>query len=234
MYLTADGSRRSLTLAVASPATLLPLVLLLEPLLQWLEVLEQRAAVHLALPGHRFEGVRPRLARSHREHFPETLSRFLAAVEGALVQGPLLSGRLAHGAVELELEESGEEVARIGHVRGHVVLGAGIEVLLRPRHRRRYPLVLRPQSPPGLVVVGGRRLSAEHVPTPLIDQLREGQESHLGEGVLHLEVDHGFLVVRYRRNQAELLEVSGGHREHQRVSDRLVETVVRASLVEQG
>src|SRR6202171_5670061 len=89
MYLTAGGKRSALTLAVASPATLLPLVLLLEPLLQRLEVLEQRTAVHLALPGHRFEGVRPRLARSHREHLPEPLSRLLAAMEGALVQGTL-------------------------------------------------------------------------------------------------------------------------------------------------
>src|SRR5467141_284467 len=154
MYLTAGGKRPALTLAVASPATLLPLVLLLEPLLQRLEVLEQRAAVHLALPGHRFEGVRPRLARPHREHLPEPLSRFLAAVEGTLVQRALVSGRLAHGAVELELEDPRQEVPRIRHVRGHMVLGAGIEVLLRPRHRRRHALVLRPQRPPGLVVVG--------------------------------------------------------------------------------
>src|SRR6266404_4441832 len=213
MYLTAGGKRPALTLAVASPATLLPLVLLLEPLLQRLEVLEQRAAVHLALAGHRFEGVRPRLARSHREHLPEPLSGFLAAVEGALVQGALVSGRLAHGAVELELEESGEEIARIRDVRRHVVFGARIEVLLGARHRRRHALILRPQGPPGFVVVGGTRLSAEYVPAPLIDQLREGQESYLGEGVLHLDVDHRFLVVRYLRHEAELLEGSRHHRE---------------------
>src|SRR5712675_3369418 len=117
MYLTAGGKRPELTLAVASPATLLPLVLLLEPLLQRLEVLEQRAPVHLPLPRHRLERVGPRLARAHRQHLLQPRARLLAAVEGALVQRPLVPGRLAHRAVELELEDPGEEVAGVGHVR---------------------------------------------------------------------------------------------------------------------
>src|SRR3977135_2291175 len=50
MYLTAGGKRPALTPAVSSPATLLPLVLLLEPLLQRLGGLEQRAAGPLGLP----------------------------------------------------------------------------------------------------------------------------------------------------------------------------------------
>src|SRR5258705_13601569 len=80
MYLTAAGNRCRLT----SPATLLPLVLLLEPLLQGLEVLEQRAPVHLPLSRHRLERVRPRLARAHRQHLLEPCSRLFAPVEGAL------------------------------------------------------------------------------------------------------------------------------------------------------
>src|SRR3954469_21187221 len=103
MYFTALGRRRS------SPATLLPLVLLLEPRLQRLEVLEQRAAVRLPLPGHGEERVRPRLARAHREHVPQLPPRLLAAVIGALVERPLVPGGLAHRAVELELQDVGEE-----------------------------------------------------------------------------------------------------------------------------
>src|SRR5436190_18252985 len=108
MYLTAGGNRWRVT----SPATLLPLVLLLQPLLQRLEVFEQRAAVHLALAGHHLERVRPRLARAHRQHLLQLLARHLAAVEGTLVQRPLVPGRLAHRTVELELQDAGEEVAR--------------------------------------------------------------------------------------------------------------------------
>src|SRR6267142_5086120 len=148
MYLTAAGNRCRLT----SPATLLPLVLLLEPLLQGLEVLEQRAPVHLPLSRHRLERVRPGLARAHRQHLLEPCSRLLAPVEGALVQRPFVTRRLAHGAMELELQEPGEEVPRVGHVRGHVVLRGRIEVLLGARERRRYALVFAAQRPPRLVV----------------------------------------------------------------------------------
>jgi len=51
MYFTALGSLES------SPATLLPLVLPLQPSLQRLEIFEQRAAVHLAPAGHGFQRV---------------------------------------------------------------------------------------------------------------------------------------------------------------------------------
>src|SRR4051812_28919792 len=190
MYRTARGSRRLVT----SPATLLPLVLLLQPGLQRLEVFEQGAAIHLALARHRLERIRPWLARAHREHLPQLLSRFLAAVERALVQRTGLPRRLAHRAVELELEDVGEEVARVRDVAGDVVLRAGIEVLLRARDRRGDALVLRAQRPPGLVVVGGRGLAAEHVPAPLVDQLAERQERNLRQRALHLHVDDGLLV----------------------------------------
>src|SRR3954464_9691963 len=69
MYLTARGNFSG------SPATLLPLVLLLEPCLQRLEVLEQRAAVHLPLAGDGKKRVLPRLARAHREHLRPPPSR---------------------------------------------------------------------------------------------------------------------------------------------------------------
>src|SRR3954468_18118841 len=149
MYLTARGKREVAT----SPSTLLPLVLLLEPALQRLEVLEQRAAVHLPLPGHRLERVGPRLAGAEREHLPQPLAGLLAAVEGALVQRARLARGLAHRSVELELEDVGEEVAGIGDVAGDVVLRAWIELLLAARDGSADALVLRAQRPPGLVVV---------------------------------------------------------------------------------
>src|SRR5438094_8245628 len=153
MYLTAAGSLRPFT----SPATSLPLVLLPQPSLQRLEVLEQRAPVHLPLTGHRLERVRPRLARAEREHLPKALAGFLAAVERALMQRTFLAGGLAHRPVELELQDPREEVPRVRDVCGDVVLGARIEVLFRARDRRRYALVPRAQCPPGVVVVRARR-----------------------------------------------------------------------------
>src|SRR5438132_6123578 len=141
MYFTALGSLES------SPATLLPLVLLLQPSLQRLEIFQQRAAVHLALAGHGLKRVRPRLAGAKREHPPQALAGLPAAVERALVQRALLPRGLAHRAVELELQDAGEEVARVRHVRRHVVLRAGIEVLLAAWNRRGRRLVRRRQRP---------------------------------------------------------------------------------------
>src|SRR5438552_10593422 len=229
MYLTAAGNLRPFT----SPATSLPLVLLLQPSLQRLEVLEQRAPLHLPLTGHRLQRVRPRLAGAEREHLPQALAGFLAAVERALVQRAFLAGGLAHRPVELELQKPREEVPRVRDVCRDVVLGARIEVLFRARDRRGYALVPGAQRPPGLVVLRGRRLSAEYVPAPLVDQLAEGQERDLGERVLHLEVDHRLLVALDRRDEAELLQISGRHREDQRVADGLVEAVVRSALIEE-
>src|SRR5204863_301644 len=128
MYLTAAGNLRPFT----SPATSLPLVLLLQPSFQRLEVLEQRAPVHLPLTGHRLQRVRPRLAGAEREHLPEALARFLAAMERALVQRAFLAGGLAHRPVELELQEPREEVPRVRDVCRDGVLGGGASRLWRP------------------------------------------------------------------------------------------------------
>ena len=149
------------------------------------------------------------------------------------MQRAFLARGLAHRPVELELQDPREEVPRVRDVRRDVVLGARIEVLFRARDRRRYALVPGAQRPPGLVVVRGRRLPAEHVPAPLVDQLAEGKERDLGERVLHLEVDHRLLIALDRRDEPQLLEVSRRHREHQRVADGLVEAVVRSALIEE-
>src|SRR5688500_16521783 len=50
------------------PAALLALVLLLEPLLQRCEVLEDRGRIHLALTGELGERVLPRARRTELEH----------------------------------------------------------------------------------------------------------------------------------------------------------------------
>jgi hypothetical protein len=47
------------------PAHLLPLILLVQPLLQRREVFEQRVGVDLAFAGQHFQRVRPRFALSH-------------------------------------------------------------------------------------------------------------------------------------------------------------------------
>src|SRR5258708_208703 len=100
MYLTARGS-------LDSPATGLPLVLLLEPRLQRREVFEERAALHLSLAGHRFQRIGPRFGGAQGKHLPQPRARFLAAVERALVQRPLVARGLAHRPVELKLQDIG-------------------------------------------------------------------------------------------------------------------------------
>src|SRR4051812_46490706 len=87
------------------PPALGALVLLLEPRLERREVIEDRGGVHLALAGERLERVGPGLARAQRQHVAELLAGLLVSVDRALVQGALDPGRLAHGAVELELED---------------------------------------------------------------------------------------------------------------------------------
>ena len=149
------------------------------------------------------------------------------------MQRALLPRGLAHRAVELELQDAGEEVARVRHVRRHMVLRAGIEVLLAAWNRRGDALIRRPQRPPRLVVIGGSRLAAEDVPAPLVDRLPERQESDLGESILHLHVDGRLLIDGNRRHEPQMLQIGWRHREHQGVADRLVEAVVRAALVEQ-
>src|SRR2546425_1060664 len=108
---------------------------------------------------------------------------------GHLTTGARLAGGLAQGAVELELEDVREEVARVGNVGGHVVLGPGVEVGLAARHGRRYALIPLAQRPPRGVVVGGAHLAGEDLPAPLVDEEAEGQEGELVECHLQEEAD---------------------------------------------
>ena len=106
-------------------------------------------------------------------------------------------GLVARRLVELELQDTGEEVAGVGHVRGDVILGPGIETVGPARHGRRDALVLQLHVDPMLAVVGGLDLAAEHVPAIAVDQQAERQERDL--------------VHRLAQQQAKVL-VGTGHR----------------------
>src|SRR3546814_5218517 len=107
-----------------------------------------------------------RSARALVLHRPELLPGNLVVVEAAFVQRTLVAGRVAQRLVELELQDVGEEVARVRRVGRHVVLGARVEELLAARLHRRHALVFRLELPPCGVVLGrldraveGRRVS---------------------------------------------------------------------------
>src|SRR5215472_9996281 len=113
-----------------SPTAFFACVLLLQPALQGLVVLEQCARIELALAGEHLERFRPRLARPQAQHSPQAFAGLRVAVNRALVQRTVVTGRLAKPAVKLELKDAGQKVAGIGNVGGDVILGARIKVLL--------------------------------------------------------------------------------------------------------
>ena len=71
--------------------------------------------------------------------------------------------------MKLELQNVRQEIAHVRHVRGYVILGAGVEIGLGAARGRRDPLVLLAKLPPGLVVLLGRNLAGKDFPPPLID-----------------------------------------------------------------
>ncbi len=78
--------------------------------------------------------------------------------------------------MKLELQNERQKVTRVRDVRGHVILGAGVEIALAAGHGRSYALILLPELPPSLVVLFRRNLAGENFPAPLVDQQPEGQE----------------------------------------------------------
>src|SRR5580704_13676626 len=216
----------------ASPTALSPLVLLRKPGAERREVLEQRAGVRLAPRANDFESLRPRLARTKREHRHELGSGFLAVVDGALVDGPLESCRLAERAMKLELVDARQKITEVRCARRDVELRAGVEVLRRSRLRRCDALVARLQLPPCAVVFGGRDLAGEHFPAPIVDEQSEEQEGDLLERHLHLLVDATVLARSDGTEQPDRLQVLRRHAEGDGVADGLVEAVVRALLKE--
>src|SRR5262245_55688114 len=69
-----------------SPADWLSGVLLIEPRVEWGEVIEDCGRVHLALAGQGFERVRPWPGQSAREHLLELGAGGFAAVDGSAMQ----------------------------------------------------------------------------------------------------------------------------------------------------
>src|SRR5690349_12005030 len=96
-----------------SPAALLPAVLLFEPRLQRREIFEHRLARDLARAGERLERFGPRPRCTHAQHLVEPGPDFLVAVEAAAVKRSLPAGHTAGRLVELELQDSGEQVAGV-------------------------------------------------------------------------------------------------------------------------
>src|SRR6267143_4081717 len=130
---------------------LLPLVLLVQPFLERREVVEDRARVHLPLAGEGVQLLGPGTALPHLEHRLQLSPRGLVVVDRALVERRGEAGLAAERPVELELQDVGQEVTGVRHVRRDVVLGAGIEIGLAAGNGGRDPLVLETQVPPGLV-----------------------------------------------------------------------------------
>src|SRR5258708_5462176 len=131
----------------------LRLVLLIKPDPQRREVFDQSARVHLALAGEDLECIRPGAALTHGQHLVQTLPGSTASVDRATMQWTLEAGNAAERAVKLELQDAGYEVTGIRHIRGDVVLRAGVEVRHATVGRRRDSLVFQPERPPTFVVL---------------------------------------------------------------------------------
>src|SRR6185295_11847855 len=74
------------------------------------EVINDRGRVHLFRPGQRLELLGPRLRHAHLEHRVQALSRFLALVNRAAVERRGAAGDLGQRAMELELQNAGDEI----------------------------------------------------------------------------------------------------------------------------
>src|SRR5713101_7090629 len=215
--------------AALIPADLVARVLLVEPLFERREIIEDRGGVHLALAGHGFEGVGPGAALTHRQHLGELRSGRFVAVNRAAMERACVASLFAKRAVKLELQNKGQEITRVRNIGGHVILRAGIEVGLGSWNRRGYPLIFTAKFPPGFVVIGGLDFARENFPAPLVDQQAERKEGDFLERALEQQGD----VSGRRRNaidQADFLQVFRRNREGDGIADGFVETVVGAVL----
>ena len=113
------------------------------------------------------------------------------------MQRPGPAGLLASGAVELELVNPSQEIAHIGRIAGHMILGPRIKGIGRPGAGRGQALILIYQGPPGVIVLIGLNLAGKYLPAPFIDQKAKGQEGNLVHGGLKQE-GHVFFCARNR------------------------------------
>src|SRR5882672_4634259 len=118
------------------PADLVSRVLFVYPLFEGREVVENRGGIHLALAGHRLEGVGPGAALSHRQHFRKLRTGGLVGVNRAAMQRARVAGLLAERAMKLELQNRRKKIPRVRNIGVDVVLRAGIKIGFASRNRR--------------------------------------------------------------------------------------------------
>src|SRR6266850_1838489 len=206
-------------------------ILLIQPCLQWREIIRQRRRIHSLFPRqgpHRF---RPRLALPHRQHGVQLFPCRLVPIHRAPVQRPAVSRLTAKRSLKLKLQNPRQKVSRVRHIPRHVILRPWIKIRLRSLHRRRNPLVLLPQFPPRFVVVLRLHFPSEHFPAPLVHQQAKRQESNLLQRLLQ-QVINVSRRRRHRVDQSEFLQVVRRHGQRNRVPHRFVKSVVRAVLKE--
>src|SRR5437763_16883524 len=127
--------------------------------------------------------------------------------------------------MELKLKDAGQKITRIGRVRGHVILGPGIEIRFAALDWRGHALVFGLEVPPRLVVVFGRNLTGKDLPAPLVNEQSKGKKSNFVQ--LHFQQVTG--IGALRRNglqQAYLFQILRSHRESNGIADGLVEAIV--------
>src|SRR5471032_1165541 len=208
-------------------------VLLIEPGFQRREVFDQRAAVDLVLARDFLQRYRPRFARAHGQHRFQLGAGLGVAVDRAAMQRTGIAGLAAQRAVELELQQVGQEVARVRCVRCDVELGAGVEAVGVEIGRALHAHILLAQLPPALVVIGRLGFAGVDIPAPLVDRVRERQDRHLAQGALQQLADVG-VGLRRLVHQADLLQVIRRDRQRDGVADRFVEAVVGAVAEQEG
>ena len=166
-----------------SPSLRRVLVLLVEPLLERREVVEHGRRVHLSSS----RSTRSSASGHGRvwpifEHRLESCARLLVVVDRAAVERSRAARLARQRAMELELQDVGQEVAHVRRVRRPTwYFAPGSKNCLAAGRGRRDALVLQAQLPPRLVVVVGRDLAGEDLPAPLVDQQAERQEGDLVE-----------------------------------------------------
>src|SRR5262249_26701188 len=135
------------------------------------------------------------------------------------MQRSLVTVNAAQSAMELVLVDRRQEVPCVWRIAGHVILRAGVKILLRPLDRWSNALILRAQLPPALVVVLRLDLTGEDLPAPLINEIPERQEGDLRERAIHQDA-HVLALVGHVLDQAELLQIFGRDGERDGVTDR--------------
>src|SRR6267378_1360353 len=142
-------------------------VLLVKPGLQRREVIGQCGGIHLLLARQRLQRFGPRLALPHRQHSAQLFSRCFVSIDGTSVQWAGVSSLATKGALELELQNTRQEVTHVRRVRWNVVLGAGIKIRFAALSGRDDTLIFTPQFPPYFVVVFRLHFAGKHFPAPL-------------------------------------------------------------------